>query len=279
MHLRPSSRRGFTVIETFIALAIFSGILVITTMLLKQAVWVWTSGDSREDAMIVLRKARTAVGRDLLRADLDLGEAGELHHDQVQTPSTLGGQDAIWFLSAVGPNEEFVRDEDGFPFWQRNILYYLAKPQGHDALYNIACASGSNPAGDDICPHKMLVRVVIDYPPATTPLPLPPTPPGPGDVPEVLIPDTEIGTYTVAPQGLDTSAIESLPGVEEVRIIATGMLWFKVRPAPGAPTAGLELDMRATAIKEASKTLPVGSVPLLNVPNTSLSIFSLFPNN
>ena len=69
------------------------------------------------------------------------------------------------------------------------------------------------------------------------------------------------------------------PGVEEARIITTGLLWFKVAPAPGAPTAGLELDLRALAIKEASKIVPVGNVSVLNDPKTIHSVFSLFPNN
>ena len=60
--------RGFTVLEMFTALAIFSGIMIVTTMLLKQSVWVWTAGDSREDASMVLSKARTALNRDLLQA-------------------------------------------------------------------------------------------------------------------------------------------------------------------------------------------------------------------
>ena len=88
-----------------------------------------------------------------------------------------------------------------------------------------------------------------------------------------------VSSFRDLPQGLDVGAIRSLPGVEEVRIITTGMLWFKALPAPGAPTAGVELDMRATAVKEASKTVPVGSVSLFNEPTTSRSIFSLFPNN
>lgn len=277
--LRPHKPRAFTVIEMFVALGIFSGILVVTTMLLRQAVWVWTSGDSRESASLVLTKVRNAVSRDLLRADLDPGDSGEPHYAQVQTSSSLGGGDAIWFLSAIGPNGEMVRDADGYPFWQRNILYFMAKPDNHDTLYGQSCASGSNPQGDDVCPHKVFLRVVIDYPPATSPPPLPPASPGPGDVPEVLIPASEITNYLLAPDGLDASAIQALTGVEEVRIISTGMLWFKAAPAPGGTDIGIQLDIRATAIREAAKVTAVGASSLLNATHTMRSVFSLFPKN
>ena len=271
--------RGFTVLEMFTALAIFSGIMIVTTMLLKQSVWVWTAGDSREDASMVLSKARTALNRDLLQADLDPGDSGELHFGMTQTPAGLGGGDAVWFLSAAGPDGSFERNTGGIPHWQRNVLYYLAKPQGHDALYKMSCSSGSNPNGDDVCPHKMLVRVVIDNPPVTVPWPDPPADPGPGDVPEELIDPSAIGSYLIAPDGLSVASIIAQPGVEEARIITTGLLWFKVAPAPGAPAAGLELDLRALAIKEASKIVPVGNVSVLNDPKTIHSVFSLFPNN
>lgn len=271
--------KGFTVLEMFTALAIFSGIMIVTTMLLKQSVWVWTAGDSREDASMVLSKARTALNRDLLQADLDPGDSGELHFGMTQTPAGLGGGDAVWFLSAAGPDGSFERNTDGLPHWQRNVLYYLAKPQGHDALYKMSCSGGSNPNGDDVCPHKMLVRVVIDNPPVTVPWPDPPADGGPGDVPEELIDPAAIGSYLVAPDGLSVASIMAQPGVEEARIITTGLLWFKVAPAPGAPTAGLEIDLRALAIKEASKIVPVGNVSVLNDPKTIHSVFSLFPNN
>lgn len=276
---RSKFNGGFTIIEMFVALGIFAGIMLITTMLLRQSVWVWTSTDSREDAGMVLSKARSSLVRDLAHADLDPSESGELHFAQTQTSAALGGGDAIWFLSARGPNGEFVRDSDGYPYWQRNILFYLAKPQNHDAVYGMTCAAGTNPSGDDVCPHKMLLRVDIDFPPVTVPLPAPPNPPGPGDVPEQLISTTDIGNYLIAPTGQDVSAIQSQAGVQEVRIVTTGMLWFKVQPSPGAPTEGLQADLRAVAVKEAAKLTPIGSVSLFNSPNTLRNIFSIFPNN
>ncbi|MFA7482650.1 MAG: hypothetical protein WC314_19235 [Vulcanimicrobiota bacterium] len=273
------SDKGFTVIEMFVALGIFAGIMVITTMLLRQSVWVWTSTDSREDAGMVLSKARNALMRELAQADLDPGDSGEPHFGLSQTPAALGGGDAVWFLSARGSSGEFSRDSDGYPYWQRNILFYLAKPQDHDALFGMSCAPASNPTGDEICPHKMLLRVVIDFPPATTPLPSPPAHPGPGDFPEDLISSVDITNYLIAPQGQDVGAIQSQSGVEEVSIVATGLLWFKVQPAPGAPDAGLQIDLRSVAVKEASKVSSVGSVSLFNSPQTLRNIFSIFPNN
>lgn len=285
--MRPPSRlskssprqRGFTVLEMFVALSIFSLIMIVTTFLLQQSVSVWTSGDSRENASINLQKARSALMRDLVGAAAKPSADGKPHMAQAQLPTALGGGDALWFLSAKGPNGEFVRDEDGFPFWQRNILYYLVIPQGHDQMYGTTLQLGSNPQGDDQCPHKLLIRMEIDRPPATAPLPAPPTPAPAGAQPESLLTQAEVSDYLKAPQGLDVSALLALPNVKEVRIISTGLLWFKVNPAPGAPTEGRRIDLRAVAVKEAFQQAPVGSVPLLNSPATLWKKFVIFPNN
>ena len=198
---------------------------------------------------------------------------------QIQAPAALGGGDALWFLSAVGADGKFARDEDGYPYWQRNILYFIAKPAAHDKLYSTTCLSGSNPQGDDYCPHKMLLRVVIDNPPVTDPLPDPGKPIPPGAAPEELLTEAQVANYLQAPQGLDTSAIQALDGVEEVRIVTAGLLWFKVTPAPGAPGAGRQVDLRASAVKEASKVLSLGKTSLFNHTTTLKNVFSLFPNN
>lgn len=276
--MRPN-KSGFTVLEMFVALTIFSGIMIITTLLLRQSVWIWTSGDSREDSGMALRKARAALSRDLQSADLDPGDSGEPHFGQTQVPSSLAGGDALWFLSATDINGAFSRDPDGYPFWQRNILYYLVKPQNHDALYGTTCQVSSNPDGDDVCPHKMLIRLVIDNPPVTDPLPPPGTPPPPGAQPEQLLTDAEVATYLLAPNGTDVSAIQALAGVEEAKIVTTRMLWFEVEPDPFEPLIGRRLELRASSIKEAAKVAPVGSTPLYNHPTTNVSLFSLFPNN
>lgn len=280
MTRRPTGKdRGFTVIETFISLAIFSGILVITTLLLRQSVWVWTSGDSRETANLTLSKARVALSRDLARADIDPSFAGDPHMGEKQAPSSMGGSSAIWFLSAMTENGDFVRDDDGYPFWQRNILYYAAVPQNHNAVFGTTCTLSADPQGDDHCPHKLFIRVVIDNPPATLPPPSPPDPPAPGDEPERLLTDSEIDSYIVAPQGMSLADIYSQPGVQEARVITSGLLWFQVRPSPGDPANGREIDLRAVAQEEAQKVSNLGNVPLLNTPATLRSVFSLFPNN
>jgi hypothetical protein len=271
--------KGFTVLELFVVLGIFSIMLTVTSMLLKQSVWVWTSGDSREDASSILRKARSALARDLNHADLEPAKSGQLHFAQTQVPQSLGGGDAIWFLSPVDSNGEFAKDRDGYPFWQRNVLFYLAKPANHDEMFATSCLAGDDPGGDDFCPHKTLVRVVIDNPPVTEPL----SPPSAGNpspaTPELLIPPEEISNYLMPPVGFDVPALQDKEGVESVQIVATRLLWFKVAPSPGAPQAGLEIDLRAAPLAEVSKQVAVGKTSLLEAPNTMRNLFSVFPKN
>ena len=48
---------------------------------------------------------------------------------------------------------------------------------------------------------------------------------------------------------------------------------------PGAPGAGRQVDLRASAVKEASKVLSLGKTSLFNHTTTLKNVFSLFPNN
>ena len=121
-----------------------------------------------------------------------------------------------------------------------------------------SCQVDSDLEGDAICPHKMLVRKVVNVP---------------AD-PETLLDSTEIDQYLTDPTGFDTSSFSSEPNLEEARIIAPEMLWFQaVNHTQGDPF--IELELRSLAIEEANHNFPVGKSPLTRFVITQK--FSLFP--
>lgn len=278
-----SKHSGFTLPEMFVVLSIFSVILVMVTFLLKQSVSIWGSTESRGDASFNLFKARHRLIEDLRRADASQPDEDTLFLDLTQVPASMGGNDAIWFLSAEDIDGNFAHDPDGGPFWQRNILYFLAIPDNHHLVSTTNCTPGGGPNGDDHCPHKVLVRAVIDNPPVTDPPPALPTP-FPDDLePETLLTQAEVADYIIAPDGFDLSVLRTKPGVEEADIVAVDLLWFKVNTVQstelGQRTYGVEVDLRAVAHDEAMKTSDFGFVPLGDRAITQQSRFTVLPNN
>jgi hypothetical protein len=249
-------------IEAVVALGVFSLMSLLLSTTLIQSFAAWNRASSRQAADHSLYKAQNSLSR-----DLTLG-APDLLGTQVAL-STLGSPDgdAVWFLSFIDPATELPVYETGLgsagmgePRWQRNILYYSVVPANHDSYAGQACAGGLAPDGyEDHCPHKVLVRKVIN---------------GPDDSEgrELLL--GSVAGYLDRPSGLDVSAMGG-PGVEDVKIISRDILGFRV--TNNSPE--VVVDLRANAILETRKLMHVGYHPLSRVPTTLQRIFSVYPKN
>ena len=157
---------------------------------------------------------------------------------------------------------------DGTPFWQRNVIYYLVVPDRHATTFGMDCQGGVGPRGlDDRCPHKVLVRKVIDSGVATSPLG------DPSVVEETLI--TDVSSYLTRPNGYDTSLLSAEMGVESAEMVATRLLWFEVSLAKSE----VSIDLRAVAIKDAQANLALGSAALSSGRYTANRVLSIFPMN
>ncbi|MEW6279282.1 MAG: hypothetical protein AB1758_11705 [Candidatus Eremiobacterota bacterium] len=158
-----------------------------------------------------------------------------------------------------------MRLDDGSPFWQRNILYYLVVPVGD------TCAGGVGPNGyDDRCPHKLLIRKEIDLAPATVPT-------DPTTI-ETLAPT--LAPFLTRPTGFSVAGLNEA-GVNEVKIAAAHLLSFSSVSAPPPENLATEIavDLRAVAVDEARREVALGSVPLSTSPFTLQSPFSAFLKN
>lgn len=260
-------RRGLTIPELLIAMGLFIIMLTSVHLVLNQGVRVWNRISGAEAASLQLKRAQRYLERDLL-------ETSYTQTRVARVPGHLaGGQDggALWFLSALGPDGKMAhKPGDGTAYYQRNVIYYLVVPGGHSD-----CAGLVGPKGmDDACPHKVLIRKVVDLPPATDPNQPPET------HEEGLIPVSDIDLYLTQPNGRDLSAMQSEPGVTRVEVVANNLLWFDPVRMPDPDIANeIELDLRAVSLDDARREIKLGSVSLAEGRFTQQQLMSVIPKN
>lgn len=262
-------RRGVTLLELVVGFALFSvvGLLLVGAFVYSTKAWRGLSGSSTAQA--ALRKGQTVLQRDLRRTSFGSVRV---------TPSTASfgvkDGDAVWFLSAIDPaTGEFMRKTDGTPFWQRTILYYLTVPNNHNSVFGIACSGGADAQGYEVqCPHKVLIRKVIDAGSPTDPLD--------ESTEEQVMTAADIAPYLTRPNGTDVSGMTAETGLSSVNIPASGLLSFRVQLAPD-PQYDNEVRMRllACATEAARREVAVGSVPLIGNRFTLDYSLSVFPTN
>ncbi|MBI3925296.1 MAG: hypothetical protein HY319_07145 [Armatimonadetes bacterium] len=268
--MRAPGRRGVTLIEVAVTVGLFSLVAVVLALAIQESSRVYRQLSSETEAQSALRQAELAL-------DGDLRSASIAQMATALVPDSLGGGgndgSALWFLSPRDPVTGVVHHKaDGSPFWQRNILYYLVVPADHDQLFGYTCTGGAGPGGmDDRCPHKVLIRKVIDLAPATDP--------ADEATEETLLP--EVTDYLTRPAGYDTSGMSAEPGLQEVSIVARKLIFFRVTlaPVPASWPNEVEIDVRATSIEEAEKSVRVGSVALGTGPFTTQQLISVFTPN
>lgn len=259
-------RRGFTLVEVLVSFGIFALLSIVLATSLREGASVLRKAAASADVQGELRKARLGLAQDLARTSFT-------QTNSTTAPASLAGADgdAVWFLSAIDPvSGEYRRKSDGTPFWQTNILYYLTVPSAHVSLYGYQCAGGADGAGyEDRCPHKMLIRKVIDLPPATT---------SAETSEETLIPGGSIAPYLTRPTTFNLAAMNGEAGLRSARVQAHSLLTFRVQrnANPSYPREVL-IDLRAVATRNAEKEVKVGSVSLGQGRFTTQQLFSVFP--
>ncbi len=268
--LLPRRARAFTLLEVTLTSALMVVLMIFLGEAFRQSQKVFRNTNSTSDASGELRSIVHRLSRDLRQSQ----------RDQVQTtnaPATTTGPDgsALWFLSNLDPTTQqpqFLLD--GSPRWQRNILYYMRVPNNHAALFGYNCGGGAGPgplAHNDRCPHKVLIRKVIDFGAPTTVT---------DDVVEPLMTDIEVATYLTQPNGYSTANMSGEAGLEETMIVARRMLDFEVLPAPPAFQNGgpIDIDLRAVGIARAQREVSFGTTSLYDSRFTYHFSLTLMPN-
>lgn len=257
-----------------VAMGIFSllGLLLALSFSKSHDLWRRTSGGA--DAQHSLRKIRNRLTRDLSKTIFtSVGTA--------EGPNSLGPFDgsALWFLSPVNPTTgEFMRTSTGTPFWQNHILYYAVVPNNHADLVGFNCSGGAVDGFEVQCPHKIVIRKVIDHGDLTDP-----SDEGTAEVPfaeaDPEIEATDIqGKYLTRPNGLDTSAMLLEDGVVDVSIVSTNILSFNATIANDATQPReIKIETASVSIPSAQKSLRIGQEILKGTRHESRVIVRAHP--
>jgi prepilin-type N-terminal cleavage/methylation domain-containing protein len=262
-------KRGFTLLETVVSISIFSVALMVLGLALTSSRNLLAETTGSSNASQELRKVYLALEEDIRASAYSETETGV----SIVGPGSGISGDAFWFLSAKDPATGIsARASNGRPLWQRNILYYTAVPTNHAALYGYDCTGGANSDGYDVqCPHKVLIRKVIDSGGVTTPTD--------EATQESLLAPSAIATHLTAPAGF----LVPLSGAseEEAKVVAPAVLTFRVAKAPVSATWPDELSfsLQATSLQELGKGVAVGTTDLESAPQTESMEFSIFPEN
>lgn len=254
---------GFTLLELLVTVSLFSIVTLVSFVLLMRGGELWRDTSGQHTSTISLAK----IDRHF-RQDLPQASKASVSTDSV--PGSLAGApdgSALWFLSArESGNGSPVRKNDGTPFWQRNVLYYLAVPTDHQQTYGMVCTGATGIQNDDYCPHKVLIRVVIDSGSPTGPT---------SDLTTEEQILTDVTPYLLRPSGQNVPTLLSMSEVESVEIVASPLLYFEAQKTDDE----VAIEVGATSLEGLGRKARVGSETLVNHTNTMQYLKSFFPRN
>jgi hypothetical protein len=240
-------KRGFTVMEVVLSTAIFSAILVVLLLAMRNVSGMTMRTHSRDEALAQVMKAKGFLLRDLGNSS-----ARSNHWAQANVGPAPHDGAAVTFLSSgdgSGSGSWSTDPNTGEATLGSQITYYLAIPNVANK-YGIAFSAGPGDSQnyEQQYPLKWLVRRV--------------DPPAAG--PSV---DANWTNWLTRPTGPINTSTRS--------VAANNLFQFKVLQGPPVWT----FELSAVAIVDARRKLDVGRVPLTGTPYVVVERFSVTANN
>jgi hypothetical protein len=257
------NRRGFSVLELAVTIALGIFIALITSAALRNAVTVFTNASGRDAATRDLMRARRALENELILASLEVGRFQIAQANESYVGKGADG-DAVNFLSAVNATNgevETLADGSFNPYYFQNVCFFPSIPTNHSTLYGSTCA-GFREAGYEVgCPHKVLLRSVQNTNPDFTP----------------TDPTTQDTLLTFTPPYTGFMARPTgFPRTSTLHTLAANILTFRAQRIGGE----IQIDLRAVSLQDARTKVPgFGAVSLAAGGYTIINRFSVFPKN
>ena len=248
-------RAGVSLVEAMLAMALFGLLSLALAQAVREASKIWRRSTGETTARLSLRQTQRKITSDLSAGSIaQIGIAG----GPVQLASGGRNGDAVWCLSAVDPaSGNFQRKLNGSPFFQNNVLYYLAVPAQHAQLYGMTCPGFRDANGyDQGCPHKVLIRKVVDFGAATV-------------AGETLMTASDVAAYLTQPAGLSVTSMQSEAGVRGVSLAAASLISLRAVKGTLTGAQSVDLDASALSLLDAQRTLRVGAVDLTDTDFTT----------
>lgn len=259
-----AQKRGFSIPELLIVCGLFSIFSLVSYSLLNSGVKLWLSSESSRDVTEQLQKARAILQTDLKEASID----EILVSRTAQPDESFETGDILNLLSPYNPElENMGRRHDGTALWQRNVLYYSAIIKEHDRVFPVNCPGQSR---QSVCPHKVLVRRVLDTGVRTRPQ-------SPDKEVETLLPLRDLKAELLIPDNL-TSSLES-SDTRRSPIVALGLVQVRFEfPAVGGLPGEVRVKLQGFDVSQAGKNV-LFNQDLSKSPYTHTVDFSVFPDN
>jgi prepilin-type N-terminal cleavage/methylation domain-containing protein len=269
--MRKNSRKsrplGFTLPEIMIAMLIASVLFGFGYALLDMSSKVYHQVSGHNDGELQMKKLSRRLQKELVPSNID--------SVRIEPVADTAGNasDAVSMLSlnsTARANGPVCTTVAGEPYWQRNVLFYLARPLGD------TCTPQADVDGyEDACPHKVAIRKVIDSGVTTEPLPA-------GDpVNDMEEPLDSLAPFLTRPPGnYNVTGMLGEPGVTDVEVVAVNLLSMRVSldPEPNSP-GEVFIELRALNEEGARQTVVIGSTLLSGTGKTLTQILSCFPRN
>lgn len=260
---------GFTLLEIVVSCAVFLVAMALLASILTSSRSLLTEISGNADASQKIKKIFLSMSRELKAASfLQLKTTS-----MANMPGPGSAGDAVWFLSAFDQaNGLQARGDDARPRWQRNVIYYPSIPTDHDSLYGTHCDGGTDAEGYDLhCPHKVLVRKVVDSGPISRY-------DNPDDI-EELISEAAIGPYLNAPNGFTVPLLGA--GSELAQVVSPGILSIRVEKfaSTSLEPQHIKIRLKVVNLEELGKKTALGRENLEASPQTESLEFSVFPEN
>ncbi|MGV8118434.1 MAG: type II secretion system protein J [Candidatus Xenobiia bacterium LiM19] len=210
---------GFTLVEMIVSAAMF---LVMMTLLF--------GGYSVFMKYFRISETKNEVHRKFVLMSSDFRrESLRTVLDTVLFGSSAGN-DWICFKSNLDSDDNPHYNEEGFPLWQKYILYYTVRPSN-----DRCCKAGSDT--DDICPHKYIIKKTID-------------------IAASIVDETGVIPYLTFTLTRDQAKSE--PNVVSVKPVIDGVLGMR----GGRDSSRVYMHLKMVRLQEACRYLQIGAVSL-----------------
>lgn len=210
---------GFTLLEAIISTAMF--FIMITLLFGAYEVFMkcFRASEAKDDVHRKFLRIGADFQREASRTDIDTVMSGN-----------YAGKSWICFKSNLDGDDNPHYDEDGFPLWQKFVIYYAIRPADDSCSQSFSNT-------DDICPHKYIIRKDVG-------------------ISAVISSDEDIVPYLTFT--LTTSQASLEPCLISARPVADDILEMKGSKDQFAAYMGLKI----LRIQEASRVFGVGEKPL-----------------
>ena len=148
---------GFTLMETMISMALFGVLMIILFAAVNGFQRNWLKEYAKQDVNASFVRVYRAIDDDLSKSSSTFfhyyNENDSYNASNKGSPSLMAKRWCMFPITDAGV------DNDGFPSWKYIVVYYLRIPAKDK------CQTAKGATTETYCPHKQLVRVLIEIPP------------------------------------------------------------------------------------------------------------------